>query len=200
MQTCYNCGKVVDDNVLICPDCGALVKRYTAPPARDAEPAASPASAPAAASAQNTGFVVRDENGKLRIRGFLKVWLILCIAAACYTIFSFWFVFSNEDFILETIRSVDAVMAQDLEEMLAVFHETSYLFIAMGVLQVVKIVCYFWLLLRKQKLAFWILLGADIAMALPSLLQLSLFGALSMCLDVVVIWICLKKNWDILPK
>ena len=22
MQTCYNCGRQVDDNVLICPDCG----------------------------------------------------------------------------------------------------------------------------------------------------------------------------------
>ena len=22
MQKCYNCGKEVDDNVLICPDCG----------------------------------------------------------------------------------------------------------------------------------------------------------------------------------
>ena len=31
MQKCYNCGKEVDDNVLICPDCGALVKRYTKP-------------------------------------------------------------------------------------------------------------------------------------------------------------------------
>ena len=31
MQKCYNCGKEVDDNVLICPDCGALVKRYGSP-------------------------------------------------------------------------------------------------------------------------------------------------------------------------
>ena len=31
MQKCYNCGKEVDDNVLICPECGALVKRYTKP-------------------------------------------------------------------------------------------------------------------------------------------------------------------------
>ena len=31
MQKCYNCGKEVDDNVLICPDCGALVKRYGRP-------------------------------------------------------------------------------------------------------------------------------------------------------------------------
>ena len=31
MQTCYNCGKQVSDETLICPECGALVKRYTSP-------------------------------------------------------------------------------------------------------------------------------------------------------------------------
>ena len=31
MQTCYNCGRQMDDNVLICPDCGALVRRYGKP-------------------------------------------------------------------------------------------------------------------------------------------------------------------------
>ena len=31
MQKCYDCGKEVDDNVLICPACGALVKRYGKP-------------------------------------------------------------------------------------------------------------------------------------------------------------------------
>lgn len=36
MQTCYNCGKQVSDETLICPECGALVKRYTSP-ARDPE-------------------------------------------------------------------------------------------------------------------------------------------------------------------
>ena len=25
MQKCYNCGKEVDDNVLICPDCGKKI-------------------------------------------------------------------------------------------------------------------------------------------------------------------------------
>lgn len=40
MQKCYNCGKEVDDNVLICPECGALVKRYTSP-ARSPEQDAS---------------------------------------------------------------------------------------------------------------------------------------------------------------
>ena len=26
MQICYNCGKEVDDNVLICPECGARLE------------------------------------------------------------------------------------------------------------------------------------------------------------------------------
>ena len=42
MQTCYNCGKEVDDNVLICPECGALVKRYSAPVRENAPDELSP--------------------------------------------------------------------------------------------------------------------------------------------------------------
>ena len=38
MQTCYNCGQQVGDDVLICPNCGALVRRYTDPPRREPEP------------------------------------------------------------------------------------------------------------------------------------------------------------------
>ena len=41
MQKCYNCGKEVDDNVLICPDCGALVKRYGSPEPAQEEPSRS---------------------------------------------------------------------------------------------------------------------------------------------------------------
>ena len=38
MQKCYNCGKEVDDNVLICPECGALVRRFTKPAQQIPEP------------------------------------------------------------------------------------------------------------------------------------------------------------------
>lgn len=37
MQKCYNCGKEVSDETLICPECGALVKRYTTPAPRPDE-------------------------------------------------------------------------------------------------------------------------------------------------------------------
>ena len=52
MQTCYNCGKQVDDNVLICPDCGALVRRYGKPAPQQEEPVADLTYAPEAAEAR----------------------------------------------------------------------------------------------------------------------------------------------------
>ena len=51
MQKCYNCGKEVDDNVLICPDCGALVKRYGRPESAQPEQEAPAAQTPAFRSA-----------------------------------------------------------------------------------------------------------------------------------------------------
>ena len=51
MQTCYNCGKQVDDNVLICPDCGALVRRYGKPAPQQEEPVADLTYAPETAEA-----------------------------------------------------------------------------------------------------------------------------------------------------
>ena len=52
MQTCYNCGKQVSDETLICPECGALVKRYTAP-ARNPEQDASGHAANGASASGN---------------------------------------------------------------------------------------------------------------------------------------------------
>ena len=46
MQKCYNCGKEVDDNVLICPECGALVRRYTKPAQQIPEPENVPPAPP----------------------------------------------------------------------------------------------------------------------------------------------------------
>ena len=55
MQTCYNCGKQVDDNVLICPDCGALVRRYGKPAPQQEEPVADLTYAPETAEAGAAG-------------------------------------------------------------------------------------------------------------------------------------------------
>ena len=71
MQTCYNCGRQVDDNVLICPDCGALVRRYGKPAPQQEEPVADLTYAPETAEA-------RPAKPK-RFQTGAKVWLILCI-------------------------------------------------------------------------------------------------------------------------
>ena len=53
MQTCYNCGKQVSDETLICPECGALVKRYTSPARSPEQEAPGSAGANGAAASGN---------------------------------------------------------------------------------------------------------------------------------------------------
>lgn len=197
MQTCYNCGKTVDDSVLICPDCGALVRRYTTPPAQEGSPELSD-DAPRRSQTQS-GSLVRDEAGKLHLRGFVKVWLILCAVFMGYTIFSFLFVMTNSESILSVFNAVDPAMGELLQSTISAITDFSWMFLLMGGLMAVKVVCCVWFLLKKRRLTFFIQLGASILLALPSVLQLALFGAALECLDVLVIWLCLKKDWRELP-
>ena len=92
MQTCYNCGRQVDDNILICPDCGALVRRYGKPAPQQEEPVADLTYAPEAAEA-------RPAKPK-RFQTGAKVWLILCIIAAAFQTLSFFnlfYLYGNQD-------------------------------------------------------------------------------------------------------
>ena len=82
MQTCYNCGKQVSDETLICPDCGALVRRYTTP----VNPAVNPA--PVQSVPAVPGAVPPPAGGKLRLRGAVKVWLIIECVLCGYMAFS----------------------------------------------------------------------------------------------------------------
>ena len=77
MQKCYNCGKEVDDNVLICPDCGALVKRYGRPESAQPEQEADPFPRETAfdTQPQPRGAVWRQEDGKLKFSGYVTFWL-----------------------------------------------------------------------------------------------------------------------------
>ena len=80
MQKCYNCGKEVDDNVLICPDCGALVKRYGRPESAQPEQEADPFPRETAfdTQPQPRGAVWQQEDGKLKFSGYVTFWLALC--------------------------------------------------------------------------------------------------------------------------
>ena len=77
MQKCYNCGKEVDDNVLICPECGALVKRYGKPEPQQAEPFESQGTA-FTPPPQPHAAVWQREDGKLKFSGGVTFWLVLC--------------------------------------------------------------------------------------------------------------------------
>ena len=80
MQTCYNCGRQVDDNVLICPECGALVRRYGKPEPPRPEMAEAPDCAPQPAA--------RAARSK-RLPAGAKIWLILCIVVNAIQVFGF---------------------------------------------------------------------------------------------------------------
>ena len=96
MQKCYNCGKEVDDNVLICPECGALVRRYTKPAQQIPEPenvpprsAAHPGAYKTPAQESRRERVWLDAAGKPHLNGALCFWLIVCAVFTAYLVFAF---------------------------------------------------------------------------------------------------------------
>lgn len=83
MITCYNCGKQVSDETLICPECGALVRRYEVPrqtPETDQPLAYQPVRQSAAQQAQP---------GRFYFTGGFKVWFWLCMVFFIIYTFSF---------------------------------------------------------------------------------------------------------------
>ncbi|MBQ1263807.1 MAG: hypothetical protein IIY04_00110 [Oscillospiraceae bacterium] len=156
MQTCYNCGKQVEDNVLICPDCGALVKRYTAPPQRE-----EPIEQPSAQTASNSRLY-RDKNGKLRIQGGITAFLVIALCSAAYlavSMFSSIYISHNEALFIELFSAYPE--AQPLVELIsnlaAAIRSLYGVFLALGILLAAKCVCGIWFLASKMRLAHTVL-------------------------------------------
>ncbi|MFR3996945.1 MAG: zinc-ribbon domain-containing protein [Oscillospiraceae bacterium] len=114
MQKCYNCGKEVDDNVLICPECGALVRRYTKPVQQIPEPENVPPRSAAYPGAYETPAqeslrerVWLDAVGKPHLNGALCFWLIVCAVFTAYLVVAFGCVagLSRAVVFLETLES-----------------------------------------------------------------------------------------------
>ena len=107
MQKCYNCGKEVDDNVLICPECGALVKRYTKPETQPEPEQPGYSSQP---QPQPQAAVWRLENGKLNFRGYVTFWLVLCAIWFGYSLLGFGsllLVYRFRDFYLTAMQQFE---------------------------------------------------------------------------------------------
>ena len=201
MQTCYNCGKEVDDNVLICPDCGALVKRYDAPVREPAEPAQE--QYPAASAPGQKPAIYTDETGRLRFRTMVKVWMILGIVYALYSAFSFGcalLVYQNpETFLLPLQQTPElAPLVEMMQTVLDAVSHAYVLFLLYPVCFAVKGCAAIWFLCSKRKTAFYVSAGAAAVLVLLTLATGTLFGAILNGLDLLIVGLLLKPNWNML--
>lgn len=93
MVTCYNCGKQVSDETLICPECGALVRRYEAPPRSEQAPEQKQNNGgwQQATNQQpyQTPYAPPTSGGKFRYTTGFSVWLWLCVAGLAFFAGSF---------------------------------------------------------------------------------------------------------------
>lgn len=205
MQKCYNCGKEVDDNVLICPDCGALVKRYGKPePARqEQDPAPFSQETAFDAQPQPRGAVWQREDGKLKFSGYVTFWLVLCAIYLGYTLLGFactLLIYRFRDFyfgILDQFEELSS-MAELLRTLLASLEAAPGYYIVVGVLIVVQFGCVVWFLASKRKLAFYILTAAAV---LLTALQLVLGGGVSALIYLLgpfTAWLLLRSGWGLL--
>lgn len=203
MQKCYNCGKEVDDNVLICPDCGALVKRYGSPEPAQEEQGATPFLQETAFDAQPRGAVWRQEDGKLKFSGYVTFWLVLCAIYLGNILLSFaitLLVYRFRDFYFEILGQFEelAYMEEYLRQLLSVIEAEPIRLIVVGVLVAVQFGCVIWFLVSKRKLAFYIL---TVAAVLLSVLQLILGGGLTALIYLLgpfTAWLLLCSSWKLL--
>lgn len=202
MQKCYNCGKEVDDNVLICPECGALVKRYGKPEPQQAEPFESQGTA-FTQPPQPHAAVWQREDGKLKFSGYVTFWLVLCAIYLGYTLLGFactLFIYRFRDFYFEILDQFEelASMAELLRTLLASLETAPVYYIVVGVLVAVQFGCVVWFLAAKRKLAFYILTAAAV---LLTALQLVLGGGVSALIYLLgpfTAWLLLRSGWGLL--
>ena len=205
MQKCYNCGKEVDDNVLICPDCGALVKRYGRPESAQPEQEADPFPRETAfdTQPQPRGAVWQQEDGKLKFSGYVTFWLVLCAIYLGNILLSFaitLLVYRFRDFYFEILGQFEelASMAELLRTLLTSLEAAPVYYIMVGVLVAVQFGCVVWFLASKRKLAFYLLTGAAVLLSVMQLLLGGGAGALIYLLGPFTAWLLLRSGWGLL--
>lgn len=205
MQKCYNCGKEVDDNVLICPDCGALVKRYGRPEPAQQEQEAEPFPRETAfdPQPQPRGAVWQREDGKLKFSGYVTFWLVLCAVYLGYTLLGFactLLIYRFRDLYFEILNQFEelASMAELLQTLLASLEAAPVYYIMVGVLVAVQFGCVVWFLASKRKLAFYLLTGAAVLLSVMQLLLGGGAGALIYLLGPFTAWLLLRSGWGLL--
>ena len=155
MQKCYNCGKEVDDNVLICPECGALVKRYGKPEPQQAEPFESQGTA-FTQPPQPHAAVWQREDGKLKFSGGVTFWLVLCAIFLGYTLLGFactLFIYRFQAVYFQTISQFQelAPLAELLQALLASVEAYPVYYLAVAALVALQFGCVIWFLASKRE-------------------------------------------------
>lgn len=207
MQTCYNCGKEVDDNVLICPECGALVKRYSAPVRENAPDELTSVMQAQQSQPQDVprGSIWRDETGRLRLRGLFCAWLVVCVVGALYTALSFGcglYLFENQEEIVAMFAPYPefSQMLELLQMMLSAIGQFHVMYVLFLLVYLVKGAAYIWFMAGKRRLALYIVCGASAVLYVLMLLMGSGFSALWYAADILVTLFLLRKSWKMLPK
>ena len=207
MQTCYNCGKEVDDNVLICPECGALVKRYSAPVRENAPDELSPVMQAQQSQEQavSRGIIWCDAAGKLRLRGSLCVWLVICVIGSLYPALSFGcglYLFRMQDEVVAMFAPYPefAQMLELLQVVLSAIGQYHVMYILFLLMYLVKGAAYIWFMASKRRLALYLVGAASGVLYVLLLLMGSGFSALWYVADILVTLLVLRKSWKMLPK
>lgn len=173
MQTCYNCGKQVSDETLICPDCGALVRRYTTPPRREHDEPTERAPQPympqdsgayTQQSAPRRAAVWREENGRVRFSGLMTFWLVVVLLLSGYMVLSYGctlILYHNQEVYAQFLSMIPefAALAEIFPELVAVIGQYYPIFAALLLASVVCFGASIWLLAAKRRLAWQVLLG-----------------------------------------
>ena len=171
MQTCYNCGRQVADDVLICPDCGALDKRYTDPPRREPQedapqqpyeqPPCEQQSAPA-----KRPRVWTDANGKTRLAGSVKAFVIVMAVLAGYLALSFaclLIVYHDQDVYAQLFQMMSGVddtigrVAGAFDELMAAIGQAYGFILALIGVSLARLAASVWLLCSKRRAALYAL-------------------------------------------
>lgn len=171
MQTCYNCGRQVADDVLICPDCGALVKRYTDPPRREPQEDAPqqpyeqpPCEQPSAPAKRPR--VWTDANGKTRLAGSVKAFVIVMAVLAGYLALSFaclLIVYHDQDVYAQLFQMMSGVddtigrVAGAFDELMAAIGQAYGFILALIGISLARLAASVWLLCSKRRAALYAL-------------------------------------------
>ena len=214
MQTCYNCGKQVDDNVLICPDCGALVKRYGRPepqtPAPDAPQPQIVADMQRAYGggqpydpAQSARGAVRvGADGRRHFSGAMCLWLVLCAIGAGYLAAGFGsalLIHANRQYFFDTLRmlpemapviNILTILMQDVDAFHTVYVLRTVFFAG-------KCAALIWLLVSKRKIAFYAAAVLSV-LAAAMLIGSGGLGSIIYALDMLITWLLLRRSWKLL--